>query len=71
MSKTPHPLAVWREAQDPPLTQEEFAKLVKTSRWAINRIENRQLVPGRALIVAISAATGGAVGFDVLAGAAA
>lgn len=69
--QTKHPLAVWRETQDPKLSQAEFATLVATSRWAINRIENRQLMPGRILITAIVKATNNEVGFDDLAGAAA
>lgn len=69
--ETKHPLAAWREKQNPKLTQYEFAALVGTSRWAINRIEKRQLMPGRILISAIVKATNSEVGFDDLAGAAA
>lgn len=68
---TKHPLAVWRENQTPPLTQEAFAGLVKTTRWTINSIETGRRKPGRDLIVLIAEATDGAVGFDQLARAAA
>jgi DNA-binding XRE family transcriptional regulator len=68
--ETKHPLAVWREQQEPPLTQEEFARLVKTSRWTINSIETGRRKPGRDLIVSISNATNGAVGLHELASAA-
>lgn len=65
-----HPLAVWRDKQDPPLTQQAFAEFVHTSRWTINSIEKGRRQPSRDLILAISQATGGAVGFTELVAAA-
>jgi len=65
-----HPLAVWRESQAKPLTQQEFARLVGTSRWTINRIETGDRKPSRDLIARIAKETGGAVGFAELAEAA-
>lgn len=67
---TKHPLAVWRESQDPPVTQAEFAQNVKTSRWTINRIETGDRKPSRDLIARIVKETSGAVGFTELAEAA-
>lgn len=67
MDQPKHPLAVWRETQPKPLTQQAFARLVNTSRWTINSIETGRRKPGRDLILAISKATGGAVGFEQLA----
>lgn len=68
---TKHPLAVWREAQKKPLTQEQFAELVGTSRWTINSIETGRRNPGRDLINKITKVTNGAVGLNELWGAAA
>lgn len=65
-----HPLAVWREAQEKPLTQEAFARLVGTTRWTINSIETGRRKPSRDLILRIKAATDEAVGFAELAEAA-
>jgi DNA-binding XRE family transcriptional regulator len=65
--QTKHPLAVWREAQDPPLTQEVLAKRVETSRWTINSIETGRRKPGRDLIVKIAKLTGNSVGLEELA----
>jgi DNA-binding XRE family transcriptional regulator len=65
--QTKHPLAVWREAQNPPLTQHDLAMRVGTSRWAINRIETGNLKPGRELIVKIARETGNAIGLEELA----
>ena len=62
-----HPLAKWREAQVPPVTQHDLAKRVGTSRWAINRIETGNLKPGRDLIVKIARETGNSVGLEELA----
>jgi transcriptional regulator with XRE-family HTH domain len=67
---TKHPLAIWRESQVPPVTQAEFARDVKTSRWTINRIETGDRKPSRDLIARIAKETGGAVGFAELAEAA-
>lgn len=68
--ETKHPLAIWREQQNPPLTQEAFAKLVDTSRWTINSIETDRRKPSRQLIIRITNVTDGAVGFNELASAA-
>lgn len=65
--QTKHPLAVWRETQEPPLTQHDLAMRVGTSRWAINRIETGNLKPGRELIVKIARETGNSVGLEELA----
>jgi DNA-binding XRE family transcriptional regulator len=65
-----HPLAVWRETQAKPLTQEAFAELVGVKRWTINSIETGRRKPSRELIVRIKAATNEAVGFAELAEAA-
>ena len=62
-----HPLAVWREAQDPPITQSELAQKVGTSRWTINRIEKGDRKPGRKLLLNIARETGNAVGLEELA----
>jgi DNA-binding XRE family transcriptional regulator len=62
-----HPLATWREAQDPPMTQEVLAKRVGTSRWTINSIETGRRMPGRDLIVKIARETGNSVGLEELA----
>lgn len=61
-----HPLAVWRETRQKPLTQDEFAKLVGVKRWTINSIETGRRKPSRDLIVRISIATDTAVGFSEL-----
>lgn len=61
-----HPLAVWREAQVPPMSQADFARAVKVGRWTINSLETGRRKPSIALIKAVSAATGGSVGFDAL-----
>lgn len=62
-----HPLAKWREAQKPPLTQEGLARKVGTSRWTINSIETGRRKPGRDLIVNIAKFTGNAIGLEELA----
>jgi DNA-binding XRE family transcriptional regulator len=62
-----HPLAVWREAQVPPVTQEALAVRIGTSRWTINSIETGRRMPGRDLIVKIARETGNAVGLEELA----
>lgn len=62
-----HPLAVWREAQVPPVTQNELAVRVGTSRWMINRIENGERKPGRQLLLNIARETANAVGLEELA----
>lgn len=62
-----HPLAKWRESQPNPLTQQEFALLVGTSRWTINSIETGRRKPGRDLIVKIARVTGNSVGLEELA----
>lgn len=62
-----HPLALWREAQDPPMTQEVLAKRVGTSRWTINSIETGRRKPGRDLIVNIVRVTGNSIGLEELA----
>lgn len=62
-----HPLAMWREAQTPPVTQYELARRVGTSRWMINRIERRERKPGRELLLNIARETGNAVGLEELA----
>ena len=62
-----HPLATWRESQPNPLTQQEFARLVGTSRWTINSIETGRRKPGRDLIVTLARVTGNSVGLEELA----
>ena len=62
-----HPLAVWRETQVPPVTQEALAARLGTSRWTINSIETGRRMPGRDLIVKIARETGNAVGLEELA----
>lgn len=62
-----HPLAVWRETQEPPLTQADLASRVETSRWTINSIETGRRKPGRDLIVKIAKLTGNAIGLEELA----
>lgn len=62
-----HPLAAWRETQDPPLTQADLARRVDTSRWTINSIEKGRRKPGRELIVKIAKLTGNAIGLEELA----
>lgn len=62
-----HPLAVWRESQKEPLTQQALATLVKTSRWTINSIETGRRKPSRELIVRIAKATDNAIGLEELA----
>jgi DNA-binding XRE family transcriptional regulator len=62
-----HPLAKWREAHEPPLTQHALAREVGTSRWTINSIETGRRKPGRDLIVKIAKFTGNAVGLEELA----
>lgn len=62
-----HPLAAWREAQDPPVTQEALAQRVGTSRWTINSIETGRRKPGRDLIVKIVRETGNSVGLEEMA----
>jgi DNA-binding XRE family transcriptional regulator len=49
-----------------PLTQDDFAKLIGTSRWTVNSIETGRRKPSRDLIVRISMATDTAVGFSEL-----
>lgn len=67
MMHSKHPLAVWREAQNPPLTQDGLARLVGTSRWTINSIETGRRKPGRDLIVNIAKVTANSVGLEELA----
>lgn len=68
MSKTAkHPLATWREAQTPPVTQEGFAERIDTTRWTINSIETGRRRAGQALATAIVKATDGSVTRDMLA----
>jgi DNA-binding XRE family transcriptional regulator len=62
-----HPLAAWREAQNPPVTQYELALRVGTSRWTINRIERGERKPGRDLLVKIVRETGNSVGLEEMA----
>jgi len=62
--KNKHPLAVWRESQNPPVPQHQVATLVGVSRWTINSIETGRRMAGRDLIAAIQTATNGGVGFD-------
>ena len=69
--KEKHPLAAWRDAQNPPISQGAFAAKLKVARWTINSLETGRRKPSIELIKAVSAATGGAVGFDALAYAAA
>lgn len=66
MMEPKHPLAVWREAQTPPLSQEDCAKRCKVTRWTINSLETGRRRPSIDLIRAVVALTDGAVGFAEL-----
>jgi DNA-binding XRE family transcriptional regulator len=71
MRNRKHPLAVWREAQTPPLSQEAFGRLCNVTKWTINSLETGRRKPSIELIRRVSNATSGAIGFDQLAGEAA
>lgn len=62
-----HPLAAWREAQTPPLTQDALAKRVGVTRWTINRIEQGERKPSPSLMLRISRETGNTVGLEEMA----
>lgn len=64
--KQKHPLAIWREAQTPPVSQAEFAKAIGVTRWAVNSLETGRRKPSIGMIKAVGAATGGAIGFEEL-----
>lgn len=66
-----HPLAVWRENQNPKLTQEEFGVLIGVTKWTVNSIEVGRRKPSTKLVSQIMKATGNDVGFDELVGVAA
>lgn len=56
--QTKHPLAAWRETQDPPLSQEDVAGSLEVSRWTVNRIETGSRKPSPELAMKIAAFTG-------------
>ena len=67
---TKHPLAAWRDAQDPPMTQEALAEKCGVTRWTINSLETGRRKPSVALINRVATVTAGAIGFEQLAVAA-
>lgn len=69
MTTAKHPLATWREAQEPPLTQADLARTVGVTRWTINSIETGRRNASRDVIRKIIEATGGVVGLNELWGA--
>lgn len=53
-----HPLKVFREAQDPPLTKAKLAALLEVSRALVTRWESGERQPGRELLPRIAERTG-------------
>lgn len=45
-----HPLAIWREAQDPPMTQADLAVSLSVNRWTVNAIETGRRTPSARLM---------------------
>lgn len=56
-----HPLAVWRENQNPPLSQDDLAKKLGIGRWMVNSIETRRRNASLDMAEAIEGFTGGSV----------
>ncbi len=52
-----HPLTVWRESQNPPMSQDALADELDVSRWTINRIETGGRKPSPGLSQKIAALT--------------
>lgn len=57
-NETKHPLAAWREAQTPPVSQGDFAKGVHVGRWTINSIETGRRKPSPKLARELERHTG-------------
>ena len=58
MADTPHPLRVFRERHNPPLSQEELADLFGVSRSAVTRWESGIRQPGKRQVPTILRITG-------------
>lgn len=59
MSQSPlHPLKLWRESFDPPVSQSELARRIGVSRSLINKVEFGERVIGPAMLTAFCRATG-------------
>jgi len=56
-----HPLTVWRESQDPKVSQADLAKKSGVSQPYICQIETRYIVPRMQIAMALEKATGGAL----------
>jgi transcriptional regulator with XRE-family HTH domain len=57
MSKV-HPLTAYREAQNPPLTQESLAAVLGVSKGTVSRWEARVRLPDPAILAALQEKTG-------------
>lgn len=56
--KPKHPLQIWREAQEPPLKQEDLAERLNVQKATIWRWEKWQRFPDRAFWPALRELTG-------------
>lgn len=53
-----HPLTIWRNSQEPKLSQEDLAEKLGVSRWYVNRLEVGATTPSFALAIKIEELTG-------------
>lgn len=56
-----HALTIWRNKQNPAVTQEELGEALGVSRWWINRLETGKKKPSFDLAIKLELKTKGAV----------